>query len=238
MTTAPDYTLARNPAELWPDPMACPDFPFSTGLPGATRTGGRYSLDDARNRLAIIGAQVNAPDTELRVPTPAEIADFERRCFAQIGAGDTSQKNARFAALGFPGLRPANGEPGEVARRVMEAIHLRGYIRKLEIEAERAAQEADDAKERALRRDLQGFDAMVSAKLPELERLREAEERHLQRIADERAHQRCVELRRSLRLGHQRAIEAAAELSVDAPDLPEIRADEWAGTAFVPAMPH
>jgi len=45
----PDLTLLRDPADIWPEPTDCPDWPYSTG---GSRQGLPPTREDAEATLA------------------------------------------------------------------------------------------------------------------------------------------------------------------------------------------
>lgn len=232
MSTAPDLTLLRDPAQVWPDPMTCPDWPLASGgdmLMGAARK----TSAEASERLALLAQEINRPGDH-HAPKPAEIARIEAEYFRTVASGEGGGVVERFARLGFAGLRPkTGGTVGAVARQMAEAVHIRGYLRKLSHEVETAQETEAETFHRQHQRQIDGFKAALAEAGPELDRLAEAEERHLQRVADERAYRRGVELRRMVRIRHGQAVDAARALGVAAPDLPDMRADDWTGSTAI-----
>ena len=107
------------------------------------------------------------------------------------------------------------------AMLMVEACHLRGYLRKLDDAAVRDAEAAEQRKLADARRTLERYRADVPARIAEIDSLAEAAARHQQRIDDERAVLRTQELRRHLRETHSAAVIAAHTLGLGVPDAPQ-----------------
>lgn len=213
----PDLTRIKDPAEVWPEPMDCPDWPLQSG---GARLGGRSTRGDAEARLASIAAMVNSSAAELREPTKADVARVLDAHFRKLATGEGGGPARRAAMLGFEGYRPI-GNDG-IGFNIVEATHVRGYLRKLDAEAEAMARREAIAEKTPLQRALATYQQEVATLLPELHNLTEAEARHMQRLADEKACARAEEIRRTLRARHAQAVSAANELGVEAPAAPEI----------------
>lgn len=221
---APDYSLLRDPAEIWPEPEDCPVYPTNAG--GEVHGRGRYDKDEAEARLSYLIGLLGSSEGPFRAPTDAEKRAFMSRHFVIPEPGTNSGKMQRLARLGFGGLQTASGDLGRKAMAAVEAVHLRGYLRKLEAEAQQNEALTDDREKRKLKAVVTGFTAILGNHVAELNALAASEERHLQAKADALAHARCVELRRTLKIRYAAAEVAASELGQTIPDLPEMRADE------------
>ena len=218
----PDLTLLRDPAALWPDATACPEWPFMMGQ----MRDERPTREQAEAALEKCIAQLHPNGQLRRAPTQAEVEGaivyyFRKR---EPGEGAGSTKYDYFDAMGYEGLAKGFEKP-TLAFCIVEATHLRGYLRKLDAEAEIAKENKARRDEDGLKVKVSRFEMMRGAHLAELDRLAEAEARHLQARADQMAHARCVELRRQLRLSHDDARAAARELGQPIDDLPEMRVD-------------
>ena len=220
----PDLTLLRDPADIWPEPTDCPDWPYSTG---GSLQGLPPTKEDAEAVLANHIAALHGKDATLRKPTKAETEDAISRYFSVIEPGVGSGKIARFTALGYAGLNRALSDSGGFASRIVESTHIRGWLRKLDAAEEQNKTLQAGRDERQLQGRLHRYKTICDSHVAELSELSEAEERHLQAKADMLAHARCVELRRTLRARHADAEAAAREMGVDAPELPELRHDSY-----------
>ncbi len=206
--TTMDRTLILDPAELWPDPLSCPDWPIETAT---RRYEGQRGRAGAEAHLERLGAILNRGG-KLHVPSAEERAEAFAQIFARHGSD--------FYRYGITGLSALNRTVEEQARVAVDAAHVRGYLRKLDLQEAEAA----EAEQRRLvdeaRHQFDNFNASVAAGRAELTDLAEAEARHKQREADERAAARCVEIRRNLRHSHYPAVQAAGVLGVEAPAMP------------------
>ena len=223
--TAVDLTLLRDPAAIWPEPGDCPDWPLMTdGNRGAQN---RPGLEQAEARLADLMDILNPKDTPTRAPTKAEAETLTVQHFTkhEPQPGENLSKIQRWTDLGFAGFRPAGGMAGDKARMIAEGVHIRGYLRKLEALKAQSETLTTARAERRLKARVAGYTGLIDDHMTTLTQLAEAEARHLQMIEDRRAHERCIELRRTLRIRHADAIVAAAELGVDVPVLPDMRHD-------------
>ncbi len=210
-----DLTLLRDPVDIWPDPADCPDWPLSSG---GDRRGVRVGREDAEARLAALRDLLNPRGMALRNPTEAEIAEALEKHFHALAPGEWGGSARRAQRLGFDGYRPILKD--RVAPSIMEAIHIRGYLRKLDAEEEADERAGQIAQDRPHRRALDAYEAESKLLLPELESLLEAEARHLRAEADKKAWQRAEEIRRTLRARHSQAESAAHALNVKPPEAP------------------
>lgn len=228
MTTAiqqkamPDLTRLRDPASIWPDPHDCPDWPYSQR---GERRGFIPSRDNAEATLANHIEAMHGKDAVLRAPNKAEIEAAMGRYFTAREPGTSSGKVIRWDALGFKGLNKTTADFEDFAARIVESTHIRGYLRKLDAQAELSEALQVDRNERALKAKVDQYTRVRDDHLSELDLLAEAEARHLQAEADKLAHARCVELRRTLRIRYADAESAATELGATVPELPELRYD-------------
>lgn len=206
--TTMDRTLILDPAELWPDPLSCPDWPIETAT---RRFEGQRGRAGAEAHLERLGAVLNRGG-KLHKPSAEERAEAFARIFARHGSD--------FYRYGITDLSALNRTVEEQARVAVDAAHVRGYLRKLDAQEARAAEQAQRRLVEDARKTLDRFNADVAARRAELTELAEAEARHKQREADERAARRCIEIRANLRHAHFPAVQAAGVLGVEAPAMP------------------
>ncbi len=218
----PDLTQLRDPAVLWPDPMDCPEWPLAAG---GERQSLRPTRDEAQGALANHIDALHGADATLRPPSKAEIEAAIARYFQVREPGSGGGSSGRFDTLGYEGLRKSLSDTWGHSSRIIDATHIRGYLRKLDAENEQANALKVGRDERQLKARVSRYTSIRGDRLAELEQLKAAEERHLQTIADQRAHARSVEVRRQLRIGHADAQAAAKDLGIDVPDLPNLRYD-------------
>ena len=223
--TAVDLTLLRDPAAIWPEPGDCPNWPLMTD--GDRGAQDRPGLEQAEARLADLMDILNPKDTPTRAPTKDEAEALTAQHFTkhEPQPGENLSKIQRWVDLGFAGFHPAGGMAGNKARQIAEGVHIRGYLRKLEALTAQSETLTTDRAERRLKARVAGYTGLIDSHTATLAKLAEAEARHLQTIEDRRAHERCVELRRTLRIRHADAIVAAVESGVDVPVLPDMRHD-------------
>lgn len=221
--TKPDLTLLRDPAAIWPDPMDCPDWPL---LAGGERKSLRPTREEAEGALANHIEALHGAGATLRPPTKGETEAAIARYFQVREPGTGGGSSGRFDALGYQGLRKALSDTWGHSSRIIESTHIRGYLRKLDAEEEQANSIRVRRDEGQLKARVSRYTSIRGERLAELDKLKEAEERHLQMLADQRAHARCVEVRRQLRIGYADAKAAANDLGIDVPDLPELRYDD------------
>ena len=191
MTDHPDLTLVLDPSELWPDPAACPDWPLSLDMTGRNVSVGA-SRDEAAARLRQIHRFLH-DGASTRAPTPAERADLRQRYF-RTG----TRVNWRWDALNLADTVPASPDVSDRAELLVQAAHVRGYLRKLDTAAETERERAEAARLETLRRRVDGAPGVLAGLEAQLAELAEAEARHLQRIEDERAAARARELRHQI----------------------------------------
>lgn len=211
-----DRTLILDPATLWPDPLTCPDWPLMS-----SETASRSVVDRRRDALErelnAIARQVNADARHLRAPTDAE----REAMFSAMFEKGRPTDYPRWSALGLRDINPRERGRANEAQRLVEAAHLRGYLRKIDAIAAKAATEKERAdKERAEER-LRGFSEFVKQGEAELAGAAEAVQRHRQRIEDEKAFRRVRDLRLQLDAAHFEASQAARQLGIDPPEKPE-----------------
>lgn len=211
----PDLTRIKDPAEIWPDPLDCPDWPLSSG--SAIRDGA-MTREHAAARLAAVETQLNPDGAELRKPNEADVEHVMTAHFRALNPGEGGGSSQRAAALGFEGWRPIT----VAGNRILEAIHLRGFLRKMDAAAEAEVADAAATEAEAHRRKLARYETERQSGLAELEALAEAEARHLQHLADKAAWARSEDIRRALRIKHSTARKAAWALGEPEPSLPDL----------------
>lgn len=210
MSNQIDKTLIINPAEVWPEPSDCPTWPLNRDAKSAAMNG-PGNRQDAEQRLAKLHNALHG-DKPTRAPSDAERQKLIERHFTgePLSAGYSGAK-WQYEALGMPFIRDCSNSDN-AAGMVVEAAHIRGYLRKLDAKAEADAKARAAAEDARLRDKAEGWPAREKALQKELDSLAEAEARHKQALEDEQAARRCVEIRQQLRNGQQQAQKAAAEL--------------------------
>jgi hypothetical protein len=204
-----DLTLIFDPETLWPDPEQCPDWPiYESEMSRAMNSGA--TRRHAADRLAALGLALHR-NKPARAPTKSEAQAAVDAHFVSGAA-----PNWRWGVLGFGQLRPSR-ITSEDADAIVQATHIRGWLRKLDAREARAAQSEADSKRRDLQRKIDFHADNAESRRAELATLAEAEARHLQRIEDEKAFCRAAEIRRLLQDGHANAVRAASELGVEPP---------------------
>lgn len=207
--TIVDRTLILDPAALWPDPLSCPDWPVEIG---GRRYEGLRGRKGAKARLEMLSQHLNRGAGKVRPPSKDEREELSAKMFLQSGT--------EWHHLGIRGLSSRDRTVERDAHVIVDAVHVRGYLRKLDAQ-EKAQAEADERQKIAqARRRLDGYNQSVTDGRAELTALAEAEARHRQRIEDEQAFNRCHAIRQNLRHGHYDATQAAAKLGVEAPPMP------------------
>jgi len=214
----PDLAQIIAPETLWPEPMDCPDYPLDTGM-GQRFGAPRSDMADARAKLTNLVDILNSGSL-VREPTKDEAQALFERHFQPTVEGENSGSQQRLECMGLVGWRKMPGD--NLAMRIAEAAHLRGYIRKLKHEEKTGAETAAQAKQDDLARHLANSTAQIEAAQARLADLADAEARHVQRVEDERAHLEAVDLRRSMLRRHEAAVKAAHELGADAPPEPDL----------------
>ncbi|MFC3440756.1 hypothetical protein ACFOKF_06000 [Sphingobium rhizovicinum] len=203
-----DRTAIFDPAEFWPNAMDCPDWPHLTGN---LRYDGPRGKVGAEGRLQNIGAYLNR-GRELRKPSEEERAQEVARLFRRSGG--------HWYALGITNLSPAGVLAETEACLIVEACHLRGYLRKLEAQAVQAEEAKARRKLADARHTLAQYRATVPAEVEEIKALSEAVARHKQRLEDERAVARSQMLRDHVATMLSAAVSAAHTLGEEAPAHP------------------
>lgn len=206
-----DRTQILKPEQFWPNAADCPDWP---ALRPTEQYLGPRGKAGAEQRLEAVGRGLNRGHGKLRVPMPAEVEAEFARTFRRSGSTWYHLGIRELSALGMM----AEGDAG----LIVEACHLRGYLRKLEA---KATQEVDEAKRRRAneaRQTLEDYRATVPAEIEEIKSLAEAAARHRQRLDDEKAFDRSHMLRQHIEGLHNYAIQAAHTLGLSVPDAPQI----------------
>ncbi|AKM09313.1 hypothetical protein [Croceicoccus naphthovorans] len=212
-----DRTMTLDPAKLWPEPADCPDWPV---LNAAQIQHGQFitGRTSAEQRLNALGVKLNGGNfRNLRAPTPDEREVMQAETFK-----DGTPDNPRWHALGLGDLKPAHPSHRNLAELMVEAAHIRGYLRKLDVQetkavADRARREREQDQAR-----VDSYAKQVERDTAELAELAEAVKRHEQRLADERAFRRASDLKHALIAGHSNAVQAANRLGIEAPARPEL----------------
>ncbi|KPM13720.1 hypothetical protein [Citromicrobium sp. WPS32] len=209
-----DRTMVLDPSALWPDIESCPDWPIvsAANLQHMQLVTGKAT---AEARLDAIGRLLNRNARQLRAPTQTEReAEFDR-------VFDPNKAPLpRWRGLGLT-FGPRKLLTEEEASLIVEAAHLRAYLRKLATQEAKRAEEAERLEAERAQRTLDGYADHQRRDLAELSNLSEAAARHEQRTADERAFRRVAEIRQSLSRGHDEAAQAARELGVEPPKAPQ-----------------
>jgi hypothetical protein len=209
-----DQTHVLDPAKLWPNAFDCPDWPILSDERRfhAGHVGGR---EHAEERLQHLGNILNRGARSLRMPTEEERQSIIERTFRR---GDTNRPD--WYALGVL-MKPLNNLVEETAFAIVEAAHVRGYLRKLDASAEREKEAAVARDAGEARRVLADYRATVLPEIEEINALSEAAARHRQRIADEKAFFRSLDLRRHVDSFYPKAVSAAHKLGLSAPEAPD-----------------
>ncbi|MBB4099784.1 hypothetical protein [Sphingomonas kyeonggiensis] len=209
-TSKIDRTQLLDPAQYWPDATKCPDWPLLTGT---MRYDGERGQRGAERRLETIGQYLNRAPGELRSPTAEEREEAFAKMFRRTGSN--------WHALGILNLSPLGMMVEAEAGLIVEACHLRGYLRKLQVAADHAVEAARRAKQAEARRTLEDYRATAPAEIEEFRSLAEAVARHQQRLDDERAFDRSRALRQHVETLHSAAVQAAHTLGLGVPDAPD-----------------
>lgn len=210
--SSPDRTHILDPKDFWPNVRECPDWPH---LGPNQRYDGPRGKAGAEARLETIGWHLNRGTTSLHVPSADERTSEFARIFKRTGSF------GNWYSLGIIDLSPLGMMAENEAMLMVEACHIRGYLRKLEDAAVRDAEAAVQRKEAAARRTLERYRAETPATIAEIGALAEAAARHQQRIDDEAAARRWRMLTESVEGGHTEAVKAAHALGLSAPDAPQ-----------------
>lgn len=205
-----DRTMIFDPVELWSDPLACPDWPH---LPGTMRYDGPRGRHAAEARLERVGQILNRGPGNLKAPTKVEREEVIARFFKRSGG--------KWHTLGLRDLSPAGVISQDEADMIVEAAHLRGYLRKLDAQAVRETEAREEQRLREARRTLANYRETAPAEIEEIKTLAEAVARHQQRLDDEKAFARSQMLRQHVETLHGAAVMAAHALSLSVPDAPD-----------------
>ena len=202
-----DLSLIRPPESIWAEPEDCPDYPLAV----LNEKPLRASREDAEGRLAWLLGEMHPLGAILRPPTPDEAEAALAEHFKPTEKGESSGVIRRFERLGFPGLRHKIDSRGV---QIVEAVHVRGYLRKLDKEAE--ARVVDDAAEarRPHQRVVESYLRSHATDSDALLSLAEGYGRHAQWLLDKRAFEQAVDLRASIgrrRVEAERAARAIGE---------------------------
>ena len=190
---------------------------------GRPKGSPRGSREAAEARLADLREHLNPNGYELRTPAKGEIPDLLDECFARTIPGEHNSAEDRFARLGFAGYRPLPAS--KVSHWIVEAVHVRGYLRKLqaEVDGEKAAELDRDRQKH--RRALDGYKAAAAAAQRDLEAVSEGYTRYAQFLADKAAYHRACDMRADLdrkRATAERAAEALDEELPAGPDMGDV----------------
>ena len=213
----PDLSLVLDPASLWPNPEDCPDWPLQD------RQSSLYNAvlgkADAVARLERIGRSLHRFGNT-RPPTEAESKAAIEENF-RSGAGSL---NWRWDALGFTDMKPRVSS--DTPLLMVEAAHIRGFLRKMEAREAEAAKAQADREERRQRDGLARSVQAAKDLEDELKSLAPAIERHQQRLDDEKAAHRAAEIRYWLPIVRSEAASASRELGIEATALPSVEGQE------------
>lgn len=198
--TAMDRTQILDVEKLWPKPSDCPDWPIETAT---RRYEGRRGRAGALEQLERLNLVLNRSGN-VHAPNEHEREGAFGRVFAPHGS--------MFHELGIKNLRALDRTTEEQAYLIVQAAHLRGYLRKLDAQdvADAAAKERRDRAE--AERTLDSWLTEVSERGKEYAALEEAAARHQQRIDDEKAFTRRREIAINMRHALFPARQAAAKL--------------------------
>lgn len=208
-----DLTMVLDPAELWPDVSQCPDWPY---VPPTNRDHIPRGRQAAEEALAALRRHLThgAPT---RDPSPSEQAALR----VEIFSSDRVENSwaIRHGIFGLGPRSPTDRRPDAV----VQAAHIRGYLRRLNHEADRAAVAKAHSDRSNAERKLSHAVISHAERLAEYQGLAEAAARHEQRLADERAFHRRNELRRHELPGAvEQARQAANTLGQEAPSFPPV----------------
>lgn len=203
--TAVDLTMTLDCTELWPDPAACPDWPLQLDMHGRDVSTGA-SRDEAAARLRQIHRFLH-DGAATRAPTPAERASLRQRFF-RTG----TRVNWRWDALNLADLAPASPDVADRAELLVQAAHVRGYLRKLDAHSDAARQRAEADRLESLRRRVDDAPETLRRLEDQLAAAEAGEARYLQWQADQRAAARAAELRAQLDMVRSEAAQARRAL--------------------------
>lgn len=211
----PDLTLGFDPAAIWPDALDCPRYPFFELAKPMT------SREALESRLVQLVVSVNGYAQGYSAPDPDAVAGFVADHFKPKPPRFSDTTTRYLDALGAPfaGMVP-DEHKSHAAMALIEAVHLRGWLRKLDALDATAKAEEQAKAERQARARLDEWQREVAELTAAIADRAEAESRHRQRVADERAAKANAGARFTLERHHAQAVEAARVLGIDAPELP------------------
>jgi len=205
-----DRTMIFDPINVWPDALDCPDWPMLTATMRYEGPRGRYG---AEARLESVAACLNRGDGRLTAPNDGDRDAVISRTFKRAGS--------KWAALGLRDLSPLGMMAEAEADLIVEACHLRGYLRKLDALEVKAAKDKERRELAQARYTLDSYGPEAAGELAEYAELAEAAARHEQRIADEAASRRARALRDHMIAVHGEAVSAARRLDEQPPAAPQ-----------------
>lgn len=219
-TATADLTEVLDPAELYGD-RPCPPWPYvPPGYPHHIASG-RQAAEAALEKLR---ALLHPSGGDLRQPTSKERESLKASFFAPMVPQhfEDPDEAAWKHRHGVSGLTPRHrGDRRTDA--IVEAAHIRAYLRQLETEEARSAERQAASETARARLTLDQSVEQARTLAAEYEALKEAEARHLQHCADERAFYRANEIKRQQMPGLASAIRAAAnKLGESVPEMPVI----------------
>lgn len=206
--TAIDRTQVLDVTKLWPNPLDCPDWPVEVGT---RRYEGRRGRAGAEDQLERLGQILNRAR---HIHSPGE--DEREAAFNRVFIA----KGSMFQHLGLHNLSALDRTTEDQARLIVDAAHVRGYLRRLDAEEDRAAEARKRNELAAAESTFDKWSASVAAAEKELAELADAVARHRQRVEDEKAFHRSREIRHNIRHSHFPAAQAAAHLGKPAPEMP------------------
>lgn len=206
-----DRTRILDPKDFWPKATDCPDWPHLR--PSQVYMGARGKAG-AEARLEHIGTFLNRGTGTLCVPSDTERDGEFARTFRRSGGN--------WYHLGINNLSPLGRMVEDEASLIVEACHIRGYLRKLEAIADQQAEAAEQRKKAEARRTLEDYRAKAPGHVAEIKELAEAVARHRQREEDERAVGLDRMHRDQLDTLYSAAVSAAHTLGLSVPDAPHL----------------
>jgi hypothetical protein len=205
-----DRTMTFDPVNVWPDALDCPDWPLLTDTMRYDGPRGRYG---AEARLESVAAFLNRGEGRLTAPD-----DNDRE---QVIARTFKRSPGKWGGLGFPDLSPLGILAEQDAELIVEACHLRGYLRKLDALEVKAATDKERLELAQARHTLDSYGPEAAGEMAEYAKLAEAAARHKQSVADEAAFHRCRMLRGHVESIHAAAVSAARRLGEEPPVAPD-----------------
>lgn len=209
-----DLSRIIDPATVWPNPMDCPDYPLngqvSFGISGMDRADVEFRLSKRLEELHGEGAALRDPSPEEKAAAAAEHLTNPQ------GEGPPFYMMVRGSG---PYSSYSNTKAGTA---IVECIHLRGYLRKLDAQAAAKENRAADQKREEHQRTLDGYVDAAKQAEPDLTALSEGFSRYEAWLADKRAWERAVDIRTNLEYRHNSACIAASALDLPAPPFPDV----------------